>query len=318
MNHDAHDFAWREWREAVRNDRMHHAWMLTGRKGLGKRDFALAAAGELITDSASHSDMANHPDILVLDRHPKDDKEERKRADGKPFETKRNIPVSQIRAMQQRLTTRPTMGNKRAVIIDPADVMEPAASNALLKSLEEPPQGTYFILIAHSPAKLLPTIRSRCRTLRFPTLSHDQMLVLLGKERPEAAIADREAAAATGSPGTAIDFLDRELGKIYTSMQAIVKTRDADHTHRSKLTLAIGSRPDRDRMLAVLNLARRVLANEVGNVHPSAFPKFVDAHSEMVKLTAQMPVYNFDTALLIAEIGTLLASAAPSTANAHV
>ena len=140
---------------------------------------------------------------------PKNRDEAKKRDDGKPFELARGIKVDQVREIQRRLTTRPTLGSKRAVIIDPADDMEVSASNALLKSLEEPPQGTYFLLVAHSPARLLPTIRSRCRTLRFSAIDRRSMDNLLRDLASEADIASRDAAiaASAGSPGSALTFL---------------------------------------------------------------------------------------------------------------
>ncbi|MEO1490164.1 MAG: DNA polymerase III subunit delta', partial [Pseudomonadota bacterium] len=160
---------------------MHHAWIFAGKAGLGKRDFALSAARQLVAQSGV-SQPEEHPDIITLTNLPKDEKEEKKREEGKPYQTKRNIAVDQIRAMQRRLTTRPTLGDRRAIIIQPADDMETSASNALLKSLEEPPQGTYFILVAHRPSRLLPTIRSRCRVLRFPTLSEAQLADMLAEQ----------------------------------------------------------------------------------------------------------------------------------------
>ena len=138
MTYAGHEDLWRQWRAALGGERMHHAWLLAGQRGIGKAGFAMQAARELVGGPATGS----HADILVLTHLPKDDKEEAKRDEGKPFETKRNITIGQIRAMQQRLTTRPTLGERRAVIVDPADDLEASASNALLKSLEEPPQGT--------------------------------------------------------------------------------------------------------------------------------------------------------------------------------
>ena len=135
-----HETAWREWRKALGGERMHHAWLLAGRRGVGKGSFAFAAACELV--GVGPADAQNHPDILTLTYAPKDDKEERKRADGKPYEVARSIRIAQVRGMQARLGTRPTLGDKRAIIIDPADDLERNAANALLKSLEEPPIGT--------------------------------------------------------------------------------------------------------------------------------------------------------------------------------
>ncbi|HCI62020.1 MAG TPA: DNA polymerase III subunit delta', partial [Erythrobacter sp.] len=209
-----HETAWREWRKALGGERMHHAWLLAGRRGVGKGSFAFAAACELV--GVDPADAQNHPDILTLTYAPKDDKEERKRADGKPYEVARSIRIAQVRGMQARLGTRPTLGDKRAIIIDPADDLERNAANALLKSLEEPPIGTYFLLVAHSPARLLPTIRSRCRVLRFPTVSDAEMDRLLADLSPGADTATRAAAiaAAGGSPGAALQFVDMELGKV--------------------------------------------------------------------------------------------------------
>lgn len=312
-----HSGAWDEWRDAMSGARMHHGWMLTGKQGLGKMLFAEAAARELVAKDSGHQPDGAHPDILILKRLPKDDKEEKKKDAGKPFETKRNITVHQIRAMQQRLNTRPTLGDRRVVIIDPADDMEKGASNALLKSLEEPPAGTYFILIAHRPARLLPTIRSRCRTVRFPDITDQQMDHFLRKEAPEADEVTLQAAisAAGGSPGAAINFVAKDLGRLFGAMQQIVMNGDPDMVLRGQLTDAIGARPDRERMLAIIDLARSVVA---GTLAPDRFANgghdhtgAIEAHAELVRLSGQAPTYNFDAGILIAQIGSLLASAAP-------
>ncbi|WP_370516039.1 hypothetical protein [Novosphingobium sp. Gsoil 351] len=140
-----HDAAWREWRAAIGQGRMHHGWILAGRKGMGKAAFAAAAARELLEAGGSTwSDPRNHPDILELQPLPDGDEEERKRSEGKPFKVKRNIAVDQVRALQRRLNARPTLGERRVVVVDAADDLEKGAANALLKSLEEPPAGTIF------------------------------------------------------------------------------------------------------------------------------------------------------------------------------
>ena len=96
---------------------------------------------EMFAEPGVPQPKGDHADVIVLTHLPKDDKEEAKRTDGKPFELKRNVTIEQVRAMQQRLHTRPTLGARRAVIIDPADDLERPAQSALLKSLEEPPRG---------------------------------------------------------------------------------------------------------------------------------------------------------------------------------
>lgn len=308
-----HQEAWREWHEAQSGTRMHHGWILAGRRGLGKMTFAMAAARELVAEPGVPQPTGGHPDIIVLTHVPKDEKEERKREEGKPFELKRNIAIAQIRAMQHRLTTRPTLGSRRAIIIDPADDLEKGAANALLKSLEEPPNGTFFLLVAHRPAQLLPTIRSRCRILRFPTLDDKEMDHLLAAQSPQADAATRAAAiaAAQGSPGMALDFVQRDLGKLDRLMRQIVEHGDADFALRGRLAEAIGPRPDRATMQAALDLARAVLAAGLDGVAHNRLPRIIDAHSALVALAGQAPTYNFDPGLLVMEIGGLLASAAP-------
>ena len=310
-----HDHAWEAWRSAATGSRMHHAWLLAGKKGLGKASFAQAAARELLGVSGE----GDHPDILTLTYGPKNKDEAKKRDDGKPFELARGIKVDQVREIQRRLTTRPTLGSKRVVIIDPADDMEVSASNALLKSLEEPPQGTFFMLVAHSPARLLPTIRSRCRTVRFPVIARDDMDRLLRDLAPDSDIASRDAAiaAASGSPGAALAFIDFELGKAAQLMGRIVEEGDRDFSLRGQLAGAIGAKQDIPRVQAVLDLARAILAERIDEALGDP-KKLVETHAELVRLTGEQPTYNFDPGLLGMEIGTLLASAGAASERGNV
>lgn len=315
-----HEAAWSEWRTALAGERMHHAWLLAGKRGLGKASFALAAARELVAEPGVPQPAGVHPDVIVLTHLPKDEKEEKKRDEGKPFELKRNLPVDQIREMQKRLTTRPTLGSRRAVIIDPADDMEKNAANALLKSLEEPPAGTFFLLVSHRPARLLPTIRSRCRMLRFPALPDEQIARLLAERAPEADAQTRAAAvaAASGSPGAALDFVEQDLGRLGAIMERIAHDGDPQFELRGKLAEAIGARPDRERIAAALDLARASLAGLAAEAPRGAIPAIVEGHVELVRLAAQAPIYNFDAGLLVMEIGNLLAQAAGHRDRADV
>ena len=318
MSYIGHEPAWQAWRQAMGGERMHHAWILSGRRGVGKSAFALAAARELVAEDGV-AQPADHPDILYLSHPPKNDAEAKKQAEGKPFELARNIKIEQIRRLQQRLTTRPTLGVRRAVIIDPADDMETPTANALLKSLEEPPQGTYFLLIAHRIGRLLPTIRSRCRVLTFPRVPEAEMDAVLAREAPAASAHMRAAAiaAASGSPGAAIDFVELDLGKIHVLMRQIATEGDPDFALRGKLAAAMGARPDRQRQLAAIELARSVTADRMGRVDVRAIPAMVETHAALVRLAAQAPTANFDAGLLVMEIGTLLAGLAPSRALAN-
>lgn len=308
-----HDEAWSAWHEATASARMHHAWILAGIKGVGKGAFARAAAAQLVAEPGlPQPSWAAHPDIVVLDHLPANDAEEEKRAEGKPWQKKRNITIDQVRRMQARLVTRPTLGARRVVIIDPADDMEKGAVNALLKSLEEPPVGTYFLLVAHRPGRLLPTIRSRCRVLRFAPLSAPQIEQVLVAEAPQADAATRAAAiaAAEGSPGAALAFVDQDLGALHAIMRRLIDEGDDHLGLRAALAEAIGTRPDRERQQAAIDLARAVVAAELPKGEPPRQARVIAAHGELTRLAGQAATYNYDPGLLVMEIGGLLASLA--------
>lgn len=312
-----HAEAWRAWRDALGGERMHHGWLLAGKAGLGKRDFALAAARELVAEPGIPQPAGDHPDIIVLTYGPKDDKAERAAAEGKPFDLARSIRIKQIRAMQRRLVTRPTLGSRRAIIIDPADDMEKSAANALLKSLEEPPAGTFFLLVTHRPARLLPTIRSRCRTLRFPVLTDSQLGVMLD----DAGLpSDPQAiAAAEGSFGNAQRFAEENLAPVAHAIAALLAGGDKGMTMRGELARLIGPRASRERVQAVLDLAQSLTAHTARTTDDGERrSRLIETHAALVALAAEAPIANFDPAMLPYEIGSLLVAAAPASAPAHV
>jgi DNA polymerase III subunit delta' len=311
-----HGEAWRQWRDALGGERMHHGWLLAGKAGLGKRDFALAAARELVAEPGVPQPAGEHPDIIVLTYGPKDDKGEKAQAEGKPFELARSIRIKQIRAMQKRLNTRPTLGNRRAIIIDPADDMEKGAANALLKSLEEPPVGTFFLLVCHRPARLLPTIRSRCRTLRFPVLSDKQLGEMLADEglSPDA----QAIAAAEGSFGSALRFAEQGFAPVAQAITALISGTDPSMARRGELARLIGQRADRERVQAVLDLAQALvarMARETGDAEHR--DRLIAAHGTLVALAGEALIANFDSGLLPFEIGGLLVAAAPASEPAY-
>ena len=307
-----HDEAWREWHSALGSARMHHAWILTGLKGLGKAQFARAAAAQLVAEPGmKQPPIEMHPDILIPEHPPENKEEVKKREDGQPYKRKRSIPIDEVRTLQRRLTTRPTLGNRRVVIIDPADDLEKNAANALLKSLEEPPEGTFFLLVTHRLGRLLPTLRSRCRVLRFTPLADDQIEAILRESAPGADAATRAAAiaAAEGSPGAALEFVAQDLGKLHQLMLRLIAEGDEHFALRGALAEEIGARPDRERQQATVDLARAVVAAELGQ-EAARDGRVIEAHGQLVRLGAQLPTYNFDPGLVAMELGALLAALA--------
>ena len=136
-----------------------------------------------------------HPDVIVIE--PGDSG---------------TIKVDQIRDVIDRAGYRPFEGRRRAVIIDEADAMVPAAQNALLKTLEEPPSASVFILVSSMPDALLATVRSRCPRLRFGILAPSEVAEALMRDHRYAEADARAAAAdADGSIGRALEAQSVDL-----------------------------------------------------------------------------------------------------------
>jgi DNA polymerase-3 subunit delta' len=140
------------------------------------------------------------------------------------------------------------------------------------------------------------------------------MEAVLARESPQATAPMRAAAiaAASGSPGAAIDFVELDLGKIHVLMQEIAIHGDPDFSLRGRLAGAMGARPAREKQLAAIELARAVVAARMDGVAPADIPPLVDTHGALVRLAAQAPTANFDAGLLVLEIGTLLSDLAGS------
>ncbi len=234
-----HDKAWRQFATACDSGKIHHGWIFSGPRGIGKSAFALRAAAMLVDPENAYASMiarGSHPDILSVKRLPKEPLKEDEVID-EATEFKRSITVDQIRGLQQSLTTRPGLSNRRAIIIDSADDLERGGANALLKSLEEPPVGTFFFLISHASDRLLPTIRSRCQILRFEALDDTDMAHILQRAAPEVGADELQALIrlGNGTPGQALDFLGLDLKEIEDAMMAIVRTGDRDNALRTDL-----------------------------------------------------------------------------------
>lgn len=213
-----HDEQVDAFRAAFDSQRPHHAWLLTGSQGLGKALFAETAATWLLAgkpagdgfDAAEDSSAASlinagsHPDFRRLVR-TEDDK-------GK---LRSVIRVDEVRSLQPLFRQTPSIADWRIVIVDSADEMNTQSANALLKNLEEPPQQTLFFLISHTPGHLLPTIRSRCRTLRFGRLTDTQVDTVLGFI-PDLDEDDRATLVriAEGAPGRALRFAETGIAAL--------------------------------------------------------------------------------------------------------
>jgi len=194
---------------ALTSGRLHHAYLLVGPEGIGKRTLALALAkavhcSECAGDycgscvNCRRIDDGNHPDARIIE----------------PLAGKKEISIQQVRDFERQINYRSFTGKRKVVIVDPATLMNVAAQNALLKTLEEPPQDSLIILIASSTGGLLPTLRSRCLRISFAPLARvDVIHYLRTKQGMTGDEVEFLAAMSMGSIGTAIGLDTEAFGK---------------------------------------------------------------------------------------------------------
>lgn len=195
--------------------RMHHALLLKGQAGIGKLEFAIYLAKSLLCNNPSidHQacnacpscgwfDQDNHPDIRQITPENDIDKEVDSVSKSKTSK-KSQISVAQIRSLGDFLSlSSHQKSGIRIVLIYPAESLNSASANALLKMLEEPPADLLFILVSHQPHKLLPTILSRCQKIDMPVPSQEIALDWMEQVGIENAI--EKLRYAGGSPLIAI------------------------------------------------------------------------------------------------------------------
>ncbi|UXI69653.1 DNA polymerase III subunit delta' [Tahibacter amnicola] len=195
---------WNNVLDRLRRGAMPHALLLSGAAGLGKRAFADRLANLLLCENRADEPCGrcrgcllytagSHPDRMQVTLELRDD--------GK---LRTEIVVEQIRVLSERLALTPQFGGHQVALIDPADLMNTAAANALLKTLEEPSTGTVMVLVSDQSSRLPATIRSRCQRLDFLLPSPSEAIAWLNAQGISGAAQALEAAA--GNPGVAAEL----------------------------------------------------------------------------------------------------------------
>ena len=299
---------------ALAEGSLHHAWLIAGPEGVGKGSFARWAGAQLVGGGARRDDLIaarSHPDYKLIEREvwakadalvPYDERKEGE-------VPARSIRVVQIRWLRGELTTRPSMGERRAVIIDAVDDLETSGANALLKSLEEPPAGTIFLLVSHAPGRLLPTIRSRCRLLRFGRLSGAEMTGAVSRVRPELA-GDELAAlvvAGEGAPGRALHFAGLDVQGLDSAIAAIAGDGDPDNARRSALARSLAGKAAAPRYEAFLDRAPAFIAAHARRRSGQMLAAILDAHTRARDLAGASLGLSLDPQATVWEMAGLLA-----------
>lgn len=305
---------------AMASGALHHAWLIAGPQGVGKATFARAAALRMLAEAAEpdalppgwevpfttrtahYAASGAHPDYRELSRLPKD-------ADKPEEALARSITIAQVRSLQALFANKPSLSSRRVIVIDAIDDLERGGANALLKSLEEPPQGTIFLLVSHSPGRLLPTLRSRCRLLRFEPLPPSQMAPILREHLPDANPGEIDALvrAGEGSPGRALGFAGLDLATLEAEMAALADTGDASNIIRSRLAKLLGLKAAQPRYEAFLDRAPTFIAEQARTRNGEALRTALDAYAAARELAGAAIGLSLDAGATVFEMSGLIA-----------
>jgi DNA polymerase-3 subunit delta' len=224
-----HEAAERELRRLEEVSRLPHAILLSGPRGIGKATLAFRLARFLLAKDGERSGSAErglavdpesgvfrrvaaggHADLLTIERA----------YDARRRRLRSEIVVEDAREITGFFRLTAAEEGWRIVVVDGAEEMNRSAANALLKVLEEPPRRALLLLVSHSPGRLLPTIRSRCRRFPLATLGRPAVMRLLRRYRPELAEPEAEALAmlCDGSIGRALEIADAGGLALYGSI----------------------------------------------------------------------------------------------------
>lgn len=197
---------------AFHSERFSHAWILTGPYGIGKATFAFHMARYILSGRQDKNTTFSENDPLhrriVAQSH----------VDLRVVENKetQEIGVESVRDLNHFLNQTAGEGGWRVIIIDDVESLNRNAANALLKRLEEPPSKTVFLLVTHSPGRLLATIRSRCQVLPLTSLAPDDVKNVLESQGVSSPFYE-------GSPGQLMRLMKEPGRQIYADLEQILQ-----------------------------------------------------------------------------------------------
>jgi|TARA_B100000768_G_scaffold16663_1_gene15262 DNA polymerase-3 subunit delta' len=214
-----HEAVWADLNKAIEQDRMPHALLIGGPSGIGKQRLAKALAQRLLCSAELNNYACGackscqllsagfHPDLSVLE----------------PAEEGKDIIIGDVRKLCSTLDKTAQQGGWKVAVIIPGEAMNISASNALLKSLEEPQGKTLLVLVSHRPSLLSATIRSRCQKISLLTPGLDTARQWLGDVSGQDSNIDKALEVAAGRPLLALEYIQSGTLQDQQSFQSVIE-----------------------------------------------------------------------------------------------
>ena len=300
-----HQFEEQEFLNCFESGKLHHGWLITGAKGIGKATFAWRIAKFLLLQPITRSEpkgLFGNPgenQNSDLDENLKKailarilaESEPRLAVIRKSFDEKRktfrsSIRVDEIRHLKSFFSLSVSDGGSRVAIIDCAEDMNINAANALLKTLEEPPKDTIFLLISHNPQSLLPTIKSRCRELRLSSLTESDLKSALRQINLTIPENDSEiySLLGSGSVGNSIRLLEHDGANLYRNLLSLLnQLPNLNGFELEKVIGTLAGNKSKSRLELFIELLNLVVAriSKVGITGHSSREKILEDEKEV-------------------------------------
>jgi len=230
-----HQKQWQYLKKLAELDKLAHAFLFCGQEKLGKKTIAVEFAKWLFKKDVM---KRQHPDFIFIEHEKKHPEPERSSVRGSPVPSsalvRGQIQISQIRECIWRLSLKPSVAPFKIAIIDEAHCLNQEAQNSLLKTLEEPRGKTLIFLVTEYPERLLPTIVSRCQTLKFYPVRKEEIKNYLRNQKISENLVEEITKISSGRPGLAIDFLSEpeKLKNQRTVILDLIKMSNSDLVFR--------------------------------------------------------------------------------------
>jgi DNA polymerase-3 subunit delta' len=305
--------------EAYNSGRMHHAWILAGPEGVGKATFAYRAARFLLSrpqgatiQPAATLDLpddhpvtrqilaSSHPDLFVLRRMPSKDNIRKILSGNAKIGVPSDIIVEHARDALRIFNSTSGGDGWRVLIVDRADNLNESSSNALLKTIEEPPPRSVILMVTQAVGRLLPTIRSRCRVLPFSELRSSDIEEILrhSGEAPDEALNRHAAQTAHGSARLAFQRLNERTLAVGDHVRNVL-AQLPDYSHSDVMSMSDGfgrkeGRADFDVMRdTVFDWLSEQIRQRAGE-GPRSLAPFAEVWEKIDRAMRDVDAYNLD------------------------